>query len=69
MGPALPPVISFKLGSLGFLTTHRCALFWHAGFVGVCVPHRLVVWGVASWPPADGLEPCCGTFLGCPHVA
>lgn len=24
LGPALPPVISFKLGSLGFLTTHRC---------------------------------------------
>ena len=23
-GPALPPVISFKLGSLGFLTAHRC---------------------------------------------
>ena len=24
-GPALPPIISFKLGSLGFLTTHRRA--------------------------------------------
>lgn len=23
-GSALPPVISFKLGSLGFLTTHKC---------------------------------------------
>ncbi len=22
-GPALPPIISFKLGSLGFLTTHE----------------------------------------------
>ena len=34
LGPALPPVISFKLGSLGFLTTHRCALFCMLGLVG-----------------------------------
>ncbi len=54
LGPALPPVISFKLGSLGFLTTHRCVT-WASGFrcldfgvkVGVGVAAQLSRW--ARW--------------------
>lgn len=42
LGPALPPLISFKLGSLGFLTTHRRASSrMHGWRPEGCVPcHR-----------------------------
>lgn len=74
-GSALPPIISFKLGSLGFLTTHRClGVGWGGcgtdGGDGVGVGRQ---WGrrractlaMACNPPAAG---CRGIEAGWLHA-